>query len=72
MILSFFKMGYNGRRYVLLAVAELAEPWRGFCHRGACRIFLFVFRVIAPLPQVFWGLQIYLFIHRVIGDEQKP
>jgi hypothetical protein len=27
---------------------------------------------IAPQPQVFWVLQIYLFIHRVIGGEQKP
>jgi len=27
---------------------------------------------IAPLPQTCWGLQNSLFIHRVIGDEQKP
>jgi hypothetical protein len=33
---------------------------------------LFVFQVIAPLPQVFWVLQISLFIHRVVEDEQKP
>jgi len=33
---------------------------------------LFGFRVIAPLQKTIWALQNYLFIHRVIGDGQKP
>jgi hypothetical protein len=50
-------LAHNVRRYVLLALAELAEPWRGFCHRGACSNSLLVIRVIAPLPQVNGELQ---------------
>jgi len=32
---------------------------------------LFVFQVIAPLPQICWGLQNSLFIHRVIGASKN-
>jgi len=36
------------------------------------RIYHVDYPAIAPLPQTFWVLQIYQFIHRVIGSWQKP
>jgi len=43
-----------------------------FAIAAQTKMLLFAFRVIAPLPQVCWSLQILLFIHRAIGGEQKP
>jgi len=42
-----------------------------FAHRGAARMFLFECQTIAPLRKSCWGLQIYLFILRVMGTMQK-
>ena len=42
-----------------------------FAHRGATKMFLFVFPTIVPLRKVIWELLISLFIHSVIGTMQK-
>jgi len=43
-----------------------------FAIAALLQIYRVDYPVIAPLPQVCWILQIYLFIPRAIGGEQKP
>jgi len=69
--LTVFLIVYKGWLYVLFVLAELAEPWRNFCPRGATKMLLFVYQTIAPQYKSWRVLQIFLFIHHVIESRTK-